>query len=126
KTAAREASARFLAFLEAKMADAPEAFAIGRTLYEQMLWAKERIDLPLERVLEVGWANLRANQAAMVEACREIDPTRSVSEVFKEIGAEHPPPDEVVPVTRAMLEELRTFLIDQHIVTVPSEVRCLV
>jgi uncharacterized protein (DUF885 family) len=123
---AREAVARFLAFVQGKRAGAPEAFAIGRPLYEQMLWAKERIDLPLERVLDEGWANLRANQAAMVEACRRIDPTKSVPEVIQLIGAEHPPSDELVPVTRAMLEEIRAYLIDQRIVSVPSEVRCRV
>jgi uncharacterized protein (DUF885 family) len=126
KTAAHAAAARFLAFIQGKRADAPAEFAVGRAMYEQMLWAKERIDLPLERVLEVGWENLRANQAAMAEACRRIDPTNSGPEVIKLIGAEHPTSDELVPVTRAMLEEIRTYLIEHHILSVPSEVRCRV
>jgi uncharacterized protein (DUF885 family) len=126
KAAALAATRRFLAFLEAKQADAPDEFAIGPAMYEQMLWAKERIDLPLARVLEVGWANLRANQAAMVGACARIDPSRSVPEVIKLISADHPTSDDLVPVTRDMLEEIRAFLIDHDIVTVPSEVRCRV
>ena len=47
-------------------------------------------------------------------------------DVYRELGKEHPTPAELVPTTRATLEEIRQFLVDKHIITIPSEVRALV
>ena len=47
-------------------------------------------------------------------------------DVYRELGKDHPAPAELVPTTRATLEEIRTFLMDKHIITIPSEVRAQV
>src|SRR5204863_9392575 len=62
----------------------------------------------------------------VTRTCAEIDPARPVAEVIKTIGADHPPSEELVPVTRAMLEEIRAYIVDHRIVSIPSEVRCKV
>jgi uncharacterized protein (DUF885 family) len=47
-------------------------------------------------------------------------------DLYRELGKDHPTPAELVPSTRATLEEIRQYLVDKHIITIPSEVRALV
>jgi uncharacterized protein (DUF885 family) len=101
-------------------------FAIGRESYESMLRTGELLDLPLERVLEVGEANLRANEELLGETAERINPGRSMEETMRALGREHPPADRLVPETAELLEDIRAFLIERDIVGVPSEVRCIV
>jgi hypothetical protein len=91
-----------------------------------MLAYGEMVDLPVEKVLEVGRANLAANQRDLEEICAKARPGVAVKEVMRELGQHHPTPESMVPDTENMLEEIRQFLIDHKIVSVPSEVRCLV
>lgn len=116
----------FTARLRERLASAGGEFAIGRESYEQMLRSGEMIGLPLERVLEVGEANLLRNQELLRETARRINPGASPAETVRQIGKEHPAAAELIPETARLLEEIRTFLIEADIVSVPSEVRCQV
>jgi uncharacterized protein (DUF885 family) len=116
----------FVGYLKEQQAAAKEEFAIGKGMFERMLAVNELVDLPLERVLEVGRADLEANKRAFVEVAREIDPSKDVSEVAEIVSLDHPTAKQLIPDTAAMLEEIRHYLIDNDIVSVPSDVRCKV
>ena len=98
-------------------------FAIGRRNYERMLWAEHLARIPVERLLDVGMADLEANKRAFVETAATIDKSRSPRDVQAGIAADHPTAGSLIPDTQAMLEEIRTFLLDRDIVSVPSEDR---
>jgi hypothetical protein len=101
-------------------------FALGRRKYERMIYAEHLAQIPLERLSEVGRADLKENQAAFHETAKRIDPSKSPREVLEEMASDHPTEDGLIPDTRDMLEEIRAYLIDHEIVSVPSEERAKV
>src|SRR5437879_12656000 len=74
----------------------------------------------------VGQGDLRANQAAFGETAKKIDPAKPATEVLERMERDHPTADRLIEDTRRMLEEIRSYLIDHDIVTVPSEERAQV
>ena len=69
---------------------------------------------------------LRRKQAVFAEAAREIDPTRKPIEVFQAIQKDHPTEQTLIPDTAKDLDTIRQFVVDRHIVTIPSPVRAIV
>ena len=114
----------YIGFLEEQIESAREEFAIGQEMFSRMLSTNELVDIPLERVLEVGGADLEANKTALVEVARRIDPNKDAREVADIVSANHPTAGTLISETAAMLEEIRQFVIDNDLVSVPSEVRC--
>jgi uncharacterized protein (DUF885 family) len=88
-----------------------------------MLSEGELITQSPEEVLEIGLTELRREQAQFAEAAAKIDPTRKPIDVFNEIQSDHPSAKGLIPHTRKDLEAIRKFVIDNHIVAIPSEVR---
>jgi hypothetical protein len=101
-------------------------FGIGAEMFSRMLAVNELVDLPLEYILEVGRANLEANKAAYIETAHEIEPAMDVREVALMMSTDHPTKETLIPDAADMLEELRDFIIESDLVSVPSEVRCKV
>lgn len=99
------------------------AYAIGAENFSKKLLYEEMMDLPLERVLAVGQANLEKDYQAFVETAKKIDPKRTPAEVMKLLEVDHPTEADLLPAARRTIEGTRAFLIEKKIVTVPSEVR---
>ena len=121
-----EAVRSFIAFLKERLPQAHYNFAIGAEKYRRMLATCEMVDLPVEEVLAVGRRDLARNQQELQAVCQSYRPGESLSAIMSEIIKDHPTPTTLVSDTTAKLEEVRQFLIDHHIVTVPSETRCIV
>jgi len=84
------------------------------------------VDLPLDKLLEIGWADLRKNQAHFKEVARELEPNKEPSAVLEELGQMHPAPDQLLNSFRATFDGLIRFIRANHIVTIPSDVRPIV
>jgi uncharacterized protein (DUF885 family) len=101
-------------------------FALGEEKYRRMLATTELVDLPPAKILEIGLQQLKSEQAAFAEAAKQIDPKKTPTEVFKQIHNEHPTAENLIPDIGKDLDAIRQFVVDHHIVTVPSEVRAQV
>src|SRR5216117_4253709 len=101
-------------------------FALGARKYARMIFAEHLAAIPLDRLTAVGQGDLRANQAAFGETAKKIDPAKPATEVLERMERDHPTADRLIEDTRRMLEEIRSYLIDHDIVTVPSEERAKV
>jgi hypothetical protein len=101
-------------------------FALGRTKYERMMYAEHLAKIPVERLLEVGRADLKENRAQFHEVARSIDASKTPHEVLEDIERDHPRAESLIEDTRAMLEEIRQYLIDRDVISVPSEERAQV
>jgi uncharacterized protein (DUF885 family) len=123
RLAALAAVEDFVRFLEGQRSGATTAFAIGAEHFRRMLWTGERVDVPLERLLEIGEADLARNRRAFEALARQLDPALSPADVMARLGHHHPTREALVQETRDMLEELRSWVIARDLVTVPSEVR---
>ncbi len=98
-------------------------YRIGADNYRKKLLYDEMVDIPLDRLLAIGYENLRANQKALVEVAKQIDPTKSPREVSESLGLDHPAPDALLQTFRDTLGGLIDFVRGHHIITIPSDVR---
>ena len=96
------------------------SFAIGLENYRLKLLYDEMVDVPLPRLLKLGYAQLRKDQRAFIATARRIDPNKSPEEVLKELEMDHPSAPELIPAAQKQLDGIRQFLIDHKIVTVPG------
>ena len=81
------------------------------------------LDIPLDRLLALGEANLKRDRELFLATAAKIDPKRPPGEVLALVTDTHPKPEDLVAATRGTIERTRKFLIDKQIVTIPSEVR---
>src|SRR6266576_2915826 len=88
----------YAAWLEReKLPKASMDFALGEEKFRRFLAQTELVDLPLQKILEIGLEQLKAEQTAFAEAAKKIDPNKSPIEVFKQIQSEHPTPQNLIP-----------------------------
>lgn len=95
-------------------------FAIGAENYRLKVSYEEMVDIPLDRLLQIGYAQLHKDQKAFEETAKLIDPSKSADEVKATIVKDHPGATELIPAAQKMLDGLRQFLIDHKIITVPG------
>ena len=101
-------------------------FAIGEEVYRKKLQYEEGVTESIDSLLAWGHSELKRTQGQFREVAGRIAPGKAPMDVYRDLGKEHPSAAELVPTTTATLEEIRQFLIDKRIITVPSEVRAQV
>lgn len=109
-----------------KLPKATLDFALGEEKFGRFLAQTELVNLPPQKVLEIGMAQLKVEQEAFAEAAKKIDPNKPAIEVFKQIQSEHPVSDKLIPDIAKDLDKLRKYVVTRHLVGVPSEVRAKV
>ena len=126
---ADEAAARAMdgltRWLTAQRAQATGEFAMGEPLFLEMLKATEGVDVPVERLLQLGRADLERNTQALKLACSQYLPRGSLAACVQKMSA-HKPEGGAVQGARAQLAELRQFIIDHKVAAVPSDEVCQV
>jgi uncharacterized protein (DUF885 family) len=95
-------------------------FAIGAENYRLKVLDDEMVDVPLPRLLQIGYAQLHKDQRAFIETARRIDPNKTPEEVLKEVERDHPSAGTLLSSAQQQLDGLRQFLIDKKIITVPG------
>jgi len=117
----------YAAWLEReKLPKASMDFALGEEKFGRFLAQTELVDLPPQKILEIGLEQLKTEQAAFAEAAKKIDPNKSPIEVFKQIQSEHPTPQNLIADVAKDLDKIRKYVVSQHLVSIPSEVRAKV
>jgi uncharacterized protein (DUF885 family) len=106
-----------------KLPKASLDFALGEEKFRRLLAQSELIDLPPQKILEIGLEQLKAEQEAFAKAAKIIDPNKSPIEVFKQIQSEHPAPDNLISDVAKDLDKIRKYVTGHNLVTIPSDVR---
>jgi uncharacterized protein (DUF885 family) len=101
-------------------------YRIGAENFSKKLQYEEMVDLPLPKLLEIGWADLHKNQQHFNQLAKELEPGKEPSAVLEELGSNHPAPDHLLDSFRATFDSLVTFIRAHHIVTIPSDIRPIV
>jgi uncharacterized protein (DUF885 family) len=109
-----------------KLPKASMDFALGEEKFRRFLAETELVDLPPQKILEVGVEQLKAEQTAFAEAAKKIDPNKSPIEVFKQVQNEHPTPQNFIPDVGKDLDKIRKYVVNRRLVSIPSEVRAKV
>ena len=98
-------------------------FRIGAENFHKKLMYEEKVDIPLDRLLAIGYANLHANQNALKEVSKKIDSTKTPQAISERLGQDHPPPDQLLQAFRNTFNGLIDFIDAHHIITIPSQTR---
>ena len=94
-------------------------FRLGADNYRKKLLYDEMVDIPLDRLLAIGYDDLHRNQAALKKVAAEIDPKRPVQEVLAELQNQHPAPDQLLQAFRNTFGGLTQFIADKKIIIIP-------
>src|SRR6202040_1171868 len=87
----------YAAWLERdRLPKATADFALGEEKFQRLLKETELVDLPPEKVLEMGLTQLRKEQKAFADAAKRIDSNKSPAEVFKQIQNKHQTPESLL------------------------------
>lgn len=98
-------------------------FRIGASNYQKKLLYEEMVDIPLQRLLEIGYANLRANEQQLVEICKKIDSRSTPQQIAERLERDHPAPDQLLQRFRDTFGGLIEFINAHQIITIPSTIR---
>ena len=101
-------------------------FRIGAELYRKKLLYNEMVDIPLDRLLQIGYDDLHKNQAALKRVAAQIDPKKTPEQILEQLEQDHPQPDQLLQAFRDTFNGLIQFIDQKHIVTLPSQVRPIV
>ncbi len=97
-------------------------FRIGAENFRKKLLYDEMVEIPLDRLLEIGMADLRKNQQWYKETAAKLDPNRTPEEILAEEGKDHPAPERLLQTFRDTLGGLREFIEQKKIMTIPSPI----
>ena len=84
-----------------------------------MLAATEQVDVPLARLSEIGRADLERNIAALREVCSAYTPGKTLRQCADTANS-HKPEGGAVRGARRQLPELKAFVQQKGLVTIPG------
>lgn len=117
--AAANAMAELRDWLISNRETATDDYALGSELFSQMLYDTERVDVSLEELEAIGRADLARNQKALAEACAEFAPGETIESCFARM-ANNKPEGGSVEAARGQLDEIKSFLVEQDLVSIPG------
>ena len=124
-TAAAAAMTELTDWLKSNLGTATQDYALGPELFRQMIYDTERVDVSLGELEAIGRADMKRNQLALGEACAEFAPGESIRSCFS-LMANRKPPGGPVETARLQLAELKAFLLEKELVTIPGNEEALV
>ena len=95
-------------------------FRLGAENLRKKLAYEEMVDVPLDRLLQVGLENLHCNQSEFQRVAKLIDPSQTPEQLLAKIETEHPPANELLEAFRGKLLGIREFTDAHAIITTPS------
>lgn len=97
-------------------------FRIGAENYQKKILYDEMVDIPLARLIEIGTADLKRNQAEFKRVAALIDPAKTPQDILQQAEQDHPAADKLLSSFHDILAGLKSFIETNHVVTIPSPV----
>lgn len=94
-------------------------YALGADRFAKMVLKTEGVNVSLDELEAIGWADLKRNQDALAKACGVYAPGASMQDCMSKMGA-NKASDGPVAEARRQLPPLKQFLMDQDIVSIPG------
>jgi uncharacterized protein (DUF885 family) len=117
---ASHAVSSYIAHLENEAAPRARAsFRLGREKFETKVRLDEGLALPVDRLLAIATRELKETQELFKNAAGRVNGGDPLA-TWARTKAGHPGPGELVSVGREQLDELRTYLERQSIVSLPQ------
>ena len=116
----------FDAWLGQQEANATNDFALGADKFKKMLKQTEGVDIDLGQLEEIGRKDLQRNLDAMKQECDKYAPGKSLIECSDQASANKAEGANVVDAATKQLAELRTFIQQKDLVSIPGTEECKV
>lgn len=120
-----KAMKELITWLQTQEATATVNFALGAEKFTAMLHVTEGVEVRLDELEGVGQRDLARNLAALREACAKFAPGQTPSDCVHKAVA-NKPAGGPVEVARQQLTELKAFINEKKIVTIPVTEEALV
>jgi hypothetical protein len=104
---------------------ATDKFPLGKDLFAQMVKDTERVDIPVEQIEAAGRADLQRNTDALKAECATYLPKGTLAACTAKVAANKPKPGPVEEA-RVQLVDLKKFVQDHNVVSIPSNDEALV
>ena len=119
---AGQAIGSYVRYLEEDLATrARGSFRLGRDVFQEKLRLDEGITLDADRLLAIANRELRATQEEFRRAASRLDAKqKDPLTAWARAKTDHPPAGAVIGTAQAQIEELKTFIQRQDIVSVPA------
>jgi uncharacterized protein (DUF885 family) len=98
-------------------------FRYGADTFRKALAYNEMVDIPLDRLLQIGYDDLHKNQAEFARVAKEIDPSKTPQQELAELAAIHPAPDHLLQAFHDRFDSEINFIRSHNIITIPSDVQ---
>ncbi|QIG80604.1 DUF885 domain-containing protein [Stakelama tenebrarum] len=98
---------------------AAQDFALGPERFQRMLKQTEGVDISIDALVKVGLADLKRNQDALAAECAKFAPDATIAECVAKMSAEKPEGG-VVEAAQGQIPELRQFVIEHDLVSIPG------
>jgi len=120
QTEASRALGGYAEYLENEVAPRARAsFRLGRDKFEQKVKLDEGLSMPAERLLAIATRELKATQEEFKSVAGRMNGGDPLA-TWSRTKAGHPDPGDLVRVGREQLDELKTFLERQALITLPA------
>jgi uncharacterized protein (DUF885 family) len=117
---ASHALGAYIEYLEKDVAPKARAsFRLGRDKFEQKLRLEEGINIPVDRLLTIAERELAATQEAFRQLAGKLNGGDPLA-IWSKTKDNHPAPGELVKVGRGQLDELKTFIERNDLISVPT------
>jgi Bacterial protein of unknown function (DUF885) len=107
------------AWFTGQEAGATDKFALGPEKFAEMLRTTEQVDVPLAQLKAIGERDLDRNLAALRDACGKFAPGQTIDACVAKVQADKPA-STPVEAAREQLGELRAFILEKKVVTIPG------
>lgn len=124
-SAAAQSVQQMADWLEGLKATATDDFALGEESFLKMLSATQGVDITLADLKAAGELDFEQNLNRLYEACAEFAPGESTEDCVRKAQNRKSPEGAVGGATR-QLPDLRKFLVDNNIVSIPGTEDALV
>ncbi len=118
--AATVESVHYTSWMKELLPSAREDFAIGPEKFEKLLKLSS-IEMPVEEIYSLGKRYLEEEKRKAEGIAKEIRPDATLDEVKELVKSDHPKDfEEVMKLYRKSIEQVRNFVVDSDIATMPS------
>ena len=112
-------------WLDSKIPNATDSFAMGSEKYSQMLYATDRLSIPLSELKKMAEDDLERNLTALKSACKKYLLGKTIEECIQVVKANKPKIGSIEEA-REQLPILENFLKEKNIVAIPSYTNLLI
>ena len=118
-SAASQAASSFAQWFRDNGGTATQDFALGPTNFLKMLRDSEGVDTTIDALQAAGQADLARNQQALTAACAQFAPGFTIAGCVNRMN-QNQPPDGLIAAATRQIAELRSFVVANNLMTIPS------